>query len=30
MLANFDATALRHAKRKLVVNSIHTRLPNKP
>jgi hypothetical protein len=29
MLANFDATVLPHAKRKSVVNSIQTRLPDK-
>jgi hypothetical protein len=29
MLATFDATFLRRAQRKLVVNSIQTRLPDK-
>ena len=30
ILANVDATVSPHAKRKTVVNSIKTRLPNKP
>jgi hypothetical protein len=30
MLANFNAKFAAHAQRKLVVNSIQTRLPNEP
>jgi hypothetical protein len=30
LLANFDAKSAPHARRKLVVNSVQTRLPDKP